>query len=99
MKITPNLTAGFPPLAEQQIRQTYEGQAHFAGSGPFGATCGECAHLGYYRQVRNGRGETVATPFTGGCSKFYQLTGKHGPVVPGHAESCRHFERREGGEK
>ena len=64
-------------------------------TGPFGATCGECAYLGYWRQRRSGNGEIVKTERTGGCAKFHELTGKHGAVVPPGTEACRYFERRE----
>jgi hypothetical protein len=95
MKIGFRLTVGYSPELTMQIRRSREGQAHFAGTGPFGATCGECVYLGYWRQRRNGSGEIVKTERDGGCEKFYQLTGKHGPAVPAGTEACRHFERRE----
>jgi hypothetical protein len=72
---------------------THPGQAHFAGTGPSNATCGQCAFLGYYRQRYNQSGDPVISSRHGGCAKFYQLTGKHGPVVPRRATACRHFVR------
>lgn len=63
MKTNPFLTAINPEL-DRQVRQTFEGQAHFAGTGPKGATCGNCRHwsgdqhsgsaicLEYWRRVR-----------------------------------------------
>ena len=95
MKTTLHLTAGYSPELTTQIRRSREGQAHFAGTGPFAATCGECAFLGYWKQVRNASGDTVKSQRTGGCEKFFQLTGKHGPVVPPRTEACRYFQRRE----
>ena len=95
MKNASNLAAGYPPEFTSQIRRSREGQAHFAGTGPFGAICGECVYLGYWRQRLNGNGEIVKTERVGGCEKFHQLTGKHGPVVPPGTEACRHFQRRE----
>jgi len=94
---TLHLTQGFSGVLEHQIRTTYPGQAHFANTGPFGATCGDCVFLGYHRQIRNKSGDTVRTIHRGGCGKFYQLTGNHGPVVPTSAAACRHFQRKEGG--
>src|SRR5262249_4404979 len=91
---TSYLTQGFSDVLERQIRTTHAGQAHFAGSGPPGATCGDCAFLGYHWQVRNEAGNTVKTVRYGGCEKYHQLTGKDGPVVPRHAAACRHFERK-----
>jgi len=92
---TPNLTQGYSDVLEHQIRTTHAGQAFFANSGPFGATCGDCAYLGYHWQVRNENGDIAKTVRRGGCKKFYQLTGNHGPVVPAHAAACRYFERKE----
>jgi hypothetical protein len=96
MENTPNLTAGFEPILAAQIRKTYEGQVHFAATGPFGATCGDCVHLGYWRRIQNGSGDTVRTKHVSGCAKFFALTGKHGKVVPASAEACKYFKRREG---
>jgi hypothetical protein len=90
------LTPGYSPELAVQIRRSREGQAHFAGTGPFGATCSECAFLGYWKQIRNASGDTVKSQRVGGCEKFRQLTGKHGPVVPPDTEACRYFQRREG---
>jgi hypothetical protein len=94
MKTSPFLTTGYSPELTRQIRQTREGQAHFAGTGPFGATCGECVFLGYWKQIRSARDDTVKTQRVGGCEKFYQLTGKHGPAVPQGTEACRYFQRK-----
>ena len=94
LTLTPNLTRGFSDVLDQQIRATYEGQAHFAHGGPFGATCAECVYLGYFRQVRSKSGDVVKAVHHGGCKKFHEFTSKHGPVVPGHAAACRHFERK-----
>jgi hypothetical protein len=93
----PHRTAGYSAALEHQINTTHAGQAHFANTGPFGATCGECVHLGYFRQVRSKSGDVVKAVHHGGCAKFHQFTNKHGPVVPGHAAACRHFERKEDG--
>jgi hypothetical protein len=95
LNLTPYLTRGYSDVLEHQIRTTHPGQAHFANTGPFGATCGECSLLGYYQQIRNNAGDTVKAIHRGGCKKFYELTGNHGPVVPADAAACRHFEHKE----
>jgi hypothetical protein len=95
MENRPNLTAGYPPILAQQIRKTHEGMAHFAATGPFGATCGACEYLGYWRKFQNSSGDTVAAKRVGGCAKFFELTGKHGAVVPASAEACRYFKLRD----
>jgi hypothetical protein len=94
---TPGMTRGYSETLEYQIRGTHKGQAHWANTGPLGATCGECAFLGYWQKRMNAAGDTIATTYRGGCEKFYQLTGKHGALVPASAAACRHFQRKEGG--
>src|SRR3954451_9751862 len=94
MKTSSYLTPGYSPELAIQIKRSYPGMAHFACTGPFGATCGECLFLGYWQQRRNGIGEIVKTERVGGCEKYKQLTGKLGPVVPPRADACRYFERR-----
>ena len=88
------LTAGYPPELAAMMRATKPGQAHWAGTGPAGKTCGRCSHLGYWEQVRNSTGDTVYSRHRTGCAKFFQLTGKHGAVIPPAAGACRHFEEK-----
>ena len=95
MKTTSYLTPGYDPKLAAKIRKTHPGQAHWAGSGPSGATCGDCVHLGYYRKHVNFNGDATHTQWTGGCAEFHRLTGKHGPVIRQCAEACRHFRRRD----
>jgi hypothetical protein len=89
------LTEGYPPELAAQMRATYPGQAHWAGSGPNGKTCGECCYLGYFKQRRNASGDTIRSEHTGGCRRYFELTGEHGPVVPTTAGACRHFETKQ----
>jgi hypothetical protein len=95
LDLTPSLTAGYSETLEHQIRTTHAGQAHWANTGPFGATCGECVFLGYYRQHHNANGDIVKATHRDGCKKFHELTGKHGSIVPTHAAACRYFQRKE----
>ena len=46
---TPNLTRAMTPKVDNAIDRTVPGMAHFACTGPFGRTCGDCAFLGYRR--------------------------------------------------
>jgi hypothetical protein len=94
LTLTPYLTSAHSDVLEHQIQSSYPGMAHFANSGPFGATCGECAFLGYHVQHRNLAGDLVKAVHHGGCEKFHQLTGKHGPVVPKKAAACKYFEAK-----
>jgi len=93
--LSPSLTSIHSEQLEHQLRTTYEGQAHWANGGPFGATCGECAFWGYYQQIQNKAGDNVKAVHRRGCKKFHELTGEHGAVVPANAAACRYFERRE----
>jgi hypothetical protein len=93
---TPNLTRGYSETLEHQIRTSYPGMAHFANTGPFGAICAQCAHLGYHQQRRDAAGNLVNATFRrGGCKKFFELTGKHGPAVPPSASACKYFQPKE----
>jgi hypothetical protein len=67
---------------------TAPGMAHFAGSGPEGKTCGDCAHKGYIRERHNGKHYRH-----GGCAKFKVLTGSHGPAIEANLKACKYFEQ------
>jgi hypothetical protein len=88
------LTRGHSAILDQQINSTHEGQAHFGNTGPFGATCGDCIFLGYHQNRRNKAGDSIGATYRGGCHKFYELTNKHGPIVPANASACKYFERK-----
>jgi hypothetical protein len=94
MRNTLHLTKGYSDIIEHQIRATRPGQAHFADTGPFGTTCGECAFLGYFKIRRTAAGDAIKTKRVQACAKFHELTGKHGAVLPVDTPSCRHFERK-----
>lgn len=94
--VTPNLTRGYSDEFDRQVRNTFEGMAFFSGTGPFGATCGQCIFWSYYRQHRDRAGNSTKTMFRKGCAKYHALTGKHGAIVPAGAAACKYFERREG---
>ena len=91
MEKAAHLTRGHSPALAMQIAKTRPGMAHWAASGPPGATCADCDHLGYWRKVQDAAGNVVSTRRCHGCAKFFALTGRHGPVVPKHAEACRYF--------
>jgi hypothetical protein len=78
-----HLTEPNPQLA-QQIRQTFAGMAHWAGTGPRGKHCNECQFWDHPR-----------TKQRYACHRFFELTGRHGPRVPAGAVACRHFQSRE----
>jgi hypothetical protein len=98
MHNTPYLTKGYSDVVEHQIATTRPGMAHFANTGPFGTTCGECVHLGYSKTGRTFRADgTVKAKHVQACAKFHELTGKHGAVLPTNTPSCRHFVRSKEG--
>jgi hypothetical protein len=94
MKTTAHLTS-IDAEFERQVAKTRPGMAHFAATGPFGVTCGDCMSWNYWRQVRNASGDLVRTTKSQGCEKFYKLAGRHGPAIPPGTDACRYFERRE----
>lgn len=61
--------------------------AHYAGTGPAGKTCGDCAHRGYYRTDCNDK-----TFRSGGCRMFPRLSGRHGQPVKRDWLACKYFE-------
>jgi hypothetical protein len=95
LAFTSSLARGHSDMLEHQIHTTHNGQAYFANTGPFGAICGECVFLGYFKQRRNKAGDLIQAIHVGGCKKFHELTGKHGAIVPTNAAACRYFARKE----
>jgi hypothetical protein len=94
MKNTTHLTQGCAPDLARQIALSVHGMAHWAASGPFGATCSQCQFWGYWQQRRNASGDIVSTKFRRDCcGKFFELTQQHGDKIPGSTEACRHFAR------
>lgn len=78
------------------------GMAYFAGTGPFGATCGGCVFRGYQRQSQTG----VWNPRTSdhdyrwykhqGCAQYKTLTGRYGPAVSSDNRACKYFQAKGG---
>ena len=78
---TGHLTVGYSPQVESNIACTHTGQAYFAGTGPYGAACGECRYwLGTPRKK------------AARCAKFKDLTLSNGPAVPRDAMACKYFD-------
>jgi hypothetical protein len=61
------------------------GMAYFPGTGPPGATCGQCKWKGYIRT------DTVRITWRG-CEKFKKLTGRVGPEFINDTPACKYFE-------
>ena len=94
MKNTANLTTGHDPETVRSIALTVDGMAHFSGTGPLGATCGECAFYGCRARIVKRDGTARLSFRRNACAKFFALTGKYGPSVPEKMEAYRHFVRR-----
>jgi hypothetical protein len=76
------------------------GMAYFAGTGPQGKTCGDCAHHGYQREVISPRPDGSTAwhhKYHGGCRRYKQLAGHDGPVVKKAYPACREFHQKEKG--
>jgi hypothetical protein len=64
---------------------SFEGMAHFAGTGPTGETCGGCVHRQHRQPYHQGR-----PPI---CRKFTQLTGRQSAGgIPSTTLACKYFE-------
>ena len=91
MKTAQHLTS-LDPGFDLQVRSSYPGQAHFAGTGPARATCGQCVHWVQKRKNPRAQARKTQKPDqNNSCAEFLRLTGKHGPAVPRHALACRYF--------
>ena len=84
VKIDRDLTLLYGGEFQGQLSQTYEGQAHFASTGPAGARCCDCTSWG------DGEGRALSRP----CGKFIVMTRVRTKRVPGSAQACRYFEKR-----
>jgi hypothetical protein len=90
--------AGQEALVEL-ILHTFPGQAHLAGSGPCGRTCGECGFCACRNSSgRAGPGDQSSA--SAPCLKARQLShGRCQSEIPHFAAACRHFEPTEPNEE
>jgi len=90
------LTEPNPELAKQ-IRNTPNGMAHWAGTGPEGKTCKACIHHG---TVHPRDGETPYShipyshiPYSNRCKLYQQrANGRVGGKVPGSTSACKYYQ-------
>lgn len=81
------------PLLGAQIRHTVRGMAHFAGSGPLDAVCGQCTHFGGKRPRR----DRVDGEFKKHLCRAYTFVsgGQRATTgIPPRTPACRYFEPR-----
>ena len=96
MKIAPTdaLTDIYGFQTTKQVNSSYDGMAHFAGTGPAGRTCRECVFWARQGGVKTSFARLGGELLPRRCRKFRKLT--MGRVVntgvPHQAEACRHFE-------
>lgn len=73
-------------------RMSVPGMAHFAGTGPAGATCRECIfwnHGPHDYRAKNGKHRGLIEPAT--CKKFRQLTHHEGAKIRDDLSACKYF--------
>jgi len=77
------------------------GMAFFAGTGPFGKTCGDCKFRGLYRQSQNESWNEKIQNFvrktyrTAQCQMFKKLAGEYGAAVKADYPACKYYEAKE----
>ncbi len=76
-----NIMTDAATVTRSALNGTVVGMAHFAGSGPDEAVCGQCDFW-----IAN-RKKVI-------CDKYRQLTGDDKKAVPAGAAACRHFVAR-----
>lgn len=85
------LTDPNPELSRQQ-RNTYDGMAHWAGSGPPNKTCRQCREWANAGDYYVGR-KTLKNAF---CRRYRRMTqATVGGKIPHSAKACKYFEENE----
>lgn len=77
----------------QAFNRTHQGMAHFAGTGPIGATCRECKFWQHQKTWSSASGKGHGMPMPARCMRYRQLMHERGKMVPHDARACKHFER------
>ena len=75
------------------LSQTHQGMAHFAGTGPAGATCRECKFWQHQKTWSSETGKGHGAPMPARCMRYQQLMHEPGKMVPHDARACKHFDR------
>ena len=78
-----------PPLTKDPSEPiVIPGMAHFAKTGPVGATCASCRHLSVRKGIPEGKPNTY-------CSKWVELMKqpiKKAPLIGAWMWACKYFE-------
>jgi hypothetical protein len=82
-------------ILARAIRETPAGMAHWAGSGPDGRTCRECAAFDHQKSyyAKKGLGGGLLKPAK--CRKFATMTGQSGGRIPFETRACKYFDLAE----
>lgn len=85
------LTVVDKTLNDLQVR-TPSGMAYWAGTGPIGTTCRECAFYQFngYKSKRGGISGGVLK--LGVCNKYTLMMQSNGSKIPFETPSCKYFE-------
>lgn len=78
----------------QKRAATHVGMAHFAGSGPAGATCRHCVHW-QHADWHSNSGKHGGAPKDSACAEHRRLSANPGAKVPHSAMACKYFGERE----
>lgn len=94
LEVSERLTASDPTTAAS-VAASYEGQAHFAKTGPDGATCRECSYWCRPDSAKGGAyGRSSGWLKPKRCRKYRKMSGgKTGKGIPHDAGACKYFER------
>lgn len=79
------------PELEKAEARTAPGMAHWAGTGPAGATCGKCAFYGYAYVDKYGDARRKQSA----CGMFFKMMmqKQHGDSLDPQQIGCKYFER------
>jgi hypothetical protein len=80
-----NLTQIFEPEVERAWRETPAGMAHWAASGPVGATCMDCQHLDLAKDSKTEKAQ---------CRKYAELMRRPGKKFSKRFAACKYFDAR-----
>ena len=81
-----------PGGIRDQVVNTHEGMAHFAGTGPSGKVCAHCRHWRFGQERTFPTVISAARPKQAPCAEFARATRVRSKPVPFDALACKRFE-------
>ncbi len=73
----------FDPEVESMAHLTQPGMAHFAGGGPVGEKCQDCAHFDLP--------DNFGRRWKAHCRKYTEMMSRCGAMVPKSTPACKYF--------